>query len=162
MAGSFRQAWTGFAALALAAASLAGCGTSSTGHTAVASKCGTLPVPADRATGAGPTIPVRVVVIPAAGATRQPDPIVWFAGGPGDSAVDTIGRVRPLFASVTDRDLVFVEQCGTGASNVTCRLLPGLDDKTALDNAVATCLHGLNVDLRFYSTAAFTDDVDQG
>jgi pimeloyl-ACP methyl ester carboxylesterase len=91
----------------------------------------------------------------------RPDPIVWFAGGPGDSAVDMIGRVRPLLAANTDRDLVFVEQRGTGASNITCPAFPDLSDKTALRSAVESCLASLHGDLRFYTTALFADDVDQ-
>ena len=45
-------------------------------------RCGTLIVPEDRLTGTGRTIPVRFVVIPAAGPDRAPDPVVWFSGGP--------------------------------------------------------------------------------
>ena len=173
MAGVVRRTWLGLAAAALVAVALPGCTSSSTSKSGtgpltltpcvtagVSARCGTLRVSGDQAR-VGPTIAVRVIVIPAAGTSRQPDPIVWFAGGPGDSAVDMIGRVRPLFGSVTDRDLVFIEQRGTGASNVTCPALPGLDDEAALHAAVTSCLHGLRVDLRNYSTAAFTDDVDQ-
>ena len=127
----------------------------------VSARCGTLNVPEDRLGGGGPQIPIRVVVIPAADPSRQSDPIVWFAGGPGDSAVDMISRVRPLLAANTDRDLVFVEQRGTGASNVTCPAFPGLDDKVALQSAVESCLASLHADLRFYTTAMFADDLDE-
>ena len=102
-------------------------GTSSTGLVlqtctvdGVSARCGTLTVPEDRLSGSGRQIPIRVVVIPATDPHRQSDPIVWFAGGPGDSAVDTISRVRPLLAANTDRDLVFIEQRGTGTSTMTC------------------------------------------
>jgi pimeloyl-ACP methyl ester carboxylesterase len=79
-------------------------------------RCATVMVPEDRSDAHGGEIPVRVVVFPATGATREPDPVVWFAGGPGDSAVDTVARVRPLLATEnTDRDLVLIEQRGTGA-----------------------------------------------
>ena len=169
MSGWWRRAGVGFAVAALAASALAGCEPRAAVlqlkpcvSAGVAARCGTLRVAQDRtATNADVTIPVRVVVIPARGPGRRPDPVVWFAGGPGDSAVDMIGRVRPLFGSVTDRDLVFIEQRGTGASNVTCKQFPGLDDKAALRNAVTSCLQSLKSDLRFYSTAAFTDDVNQ-
>lgn len=175
MARSFLHVKVGFAAAALAAAALAGCKTSPTNKPAaaalslkpctvagVSARCATLQVPQNRAApAAGATMDVRVAVIPAQSPKRQPDPIVWFAGGPGDSAVDMADRVRPLVGSVTDRDLVLIEQRGTGASNVTCKQLPGLDDKAALRSAVASCLRGLKADLRLYSTAAFADDVDQ-
>ena len=117
--------WAG--ALALVSSLLPACGgsstdTSSTGTSStglvleactvdsVSARCGTLKVPEDRLSASGRQIPIRVVVIPATDPHRQSDPIVWFAGGPGDSAVDTISRVRPLLAANTDRDLVFVEQ----------------------------------------------------
>src|SRR5689334_8718469 len=55
-----------------------------------AARCGTLIMPEDRLTGKGRTIPVRFAVIPATSPDRAPDPVVWFAGGPGDSAVENI------------------------------------------------------------------------
>ena len=118
-------------------------------------------VPEDRLGGSDRQIPIRVVVIPATDADRQPDPVVWFAGGPGDSAVDTISRVRPLLAANTSRDLVFIEQRGTGASNVTCPAFPDGADKAALQSAIESCLAGLNADLRSYGTADFADDVEE-
>jgi len=127
----------------------------------VPARCGTLQVPEDRQSGSGRQIPIRVVVIPSTDPNRQADPIVWFAGGPGDSAVDTIGRVRPLLAANTDRDLVFIEQRGTGASNVTCPTFPDLPDTAALQSAIESCLANLQADLRFYTTPNFADDVDE-
>ncbi|HBW21653.1 MAG: hypothetical protein ACLPN6_19955 [Streptosporangiaceae bacterium] len=58
-------------------------------------RCGTLIVPEDRLTGQGRTIPVRFAVIPATGPGRAPDPVVFFAGGPGDSAVGDIPAELP-------------------------------------------------------------------
>jgi pimeloyl-ACP methyl ester carboxylesterase len=125
-------------------------------------RCGTLMVPEDRAGGADRELPIRVVVFPATGADRDPDPVVWFAGGPGDSAVDTIARVRPLLApnNVT-RDLVFIEQRGTGDTAMTCPTFPDVSDPAALGAAVESCVDGLESDLRFYSTSLFADDVDE-
>ena len=53
----------------------------------LAARCGTLIVPEDRLTGTGRAIPVRFVVFPATGPDRAPDPVVYFAGGPGVSAI---------------------------------------------------------------------------
>lgn len=125
-------------------------------------RCGTLMVPVNRLTGSGPQIPIRVVVIPAVGAPRRPDPIVWFAGGPGQSAVDDIPDAMPLLLpSNINRDVVFIDQRGTGSSNLTCPAFPGLGDKAALRASVESCLHHLKVDLRFYTTAMFVDDVNE-
>jgi len=128
-----------------------------------AARCGTLIVPEDRLTGTGRTIAVRFVVIPASGPDRAPDPVVWFAGGPGGSAVEDIpGEMSLLLGLNVHRDLVFVEQRGTGTSNpLNCPAFPGLADKAALSAAVESCLAGLPGDLRFYTTAMYADDVNQ-
>jgi pimeloyl-ACP methyl ester carboxylesterase len=58
---------------------------------------------------------------------------------------------------------VFIEQRGTGQSNsLNCPAssLP-LADKAALRASVESCLARLHGDLRFYTTAMFTDDVRQ-
>jgi len=47
-------------------------------------RCGTLPVYENRATK-GRRIELRVVVLPATGPNREPDPIFFIAGGPGSS-----------------------------------------------------------------------------
>ena len=128
-----------------------------------AARCGTLIVPEDRLTGKGRTIPVRFVVIPATSPDKAPDPVVWFAGGPGDSAVENIpGEVSQLGTLSMHRDLVFIEQRGTGQSNpLTCPAIPALADKAGLRARVQSCLAGLHGDLRFYTTAMYVDDVSQ-
>jgi hypothetical protein len=65
----------------------------------MAARCGSLIVAEDRLTGRGRTIAVRFVVIPATGADRAADPLAYFAGGPGDSAVDEIPASCQLFRS---------------------------------------------------------------
>jgi pimeloyl-ACP methyl ester carboxylesterase len=127
-------------------------------------RCGTLIVAEDRLTGQGRTIPVRFVVIPAASPDKAPDPVVWFAGGPGDSAVNDIpGELSALGNLGLHRDLVFIEQRSTGSSNpLNCPDFPsGLADKAALRASVESCLAGLPGDLRFYTTAMYADDVNQ-
>ena len=127
----------------------------------MAARCGTLMVPQDRITRTSPEIPIRVVVVPATSPVRQPDPIVFFAGGPGSSAIDMMSEELPLFPLNTSRDLVFIDQRGTGASNLTCPSFPSLADEAALQTSVESCLQHLKADLRFYTTAMFADDVDE-
>jgi pimeloyl-ACP methyl ester carboxylesterase len=129
-----------------------------------AARCGTLIVPEHRLAGKGRTIPVRFVVFPATGPDRAPDPVVYFAGGPGGSAIDDITTWLPDLQSLNiDRDLVFIDQRGTGQSNpLTCPAFPSiLADKAALRASIRSCLADLHGDLRFYTTAMFTDDVSQ-
>ena len=129
----------------------------------MAARCGSLIVAEDRLTGRGRTIPVRFVVIPATGADRALDPVVYFAGGPGDSAVDEIPSERTVLSVLNiHRDLVFIEQRGTGQSNpLTCPAFPALADKVALRASVESCLAHLHGDLRFSTTAMYADDVNQ-
>ena len=130
----------------------------------LAARCGTLIVPEDRLTGTGRTIPVRFVVIPATGPDKAPDPVVYFAGGPGDSAVDEIPSELPDLQSLNvHRDLVFIEQRGTGQSNpLNCPIFSGsLADQPALRASIQSCLAHLPGDLRFYTTAMYVDDVNQ-
>ena len=60
-------------------------------------------------------------------------------------------------------DLVFIEQRSTGQSNpLTCPDFPAtVADKAAVRAAVQSCLAHLPGDLRFYTTAMYTDDVSQ-
>jgi len=129
----------------------------------LAARCGTLIVSEDRLTGTGRTIPLRFVIIPATMADKAPDPVVYFAGGPGRSAVDDIpGEVSQLGTLNLHRDLVFIDQRGTGQSNpLSCPAFPRLADKAALRAAVQSCLAHLHGDLRFYTTAMYADDVSQ-
>ena len=129
-----------------------------------AARCGTLIVPEDRLTGKGRTIPVRFMVIPATGPDRAPDPVVYFAGGPGGSAVDEIPSELTVLQSLNvRRDLVFIEQRGTGQSNpLNCPTFSGsLADQPALRASIRSCLTHLPGDLRFYTTAMYADDVNQ-
>ncbi len=122
-------------------------------------RCGTLRVPLDRITGRGPTISLRVVVVPAMGSPRQPDPFVYFDGGPGSSAVDDASQEIPELSLDPTRDAVFIDQRGTGASNLTCPALPGLGDPALLESRVASRVAKVGADLRFYTTAMAADDV---
>lgn len=100
-------------------------------------RCSTSRVHVNRATGSGPTIPIRVGVVPAIGSHRQPDPIVCFDGGLGSCAVDDTAQEMPqLRFACTTRDVVFIDQRCTGASNLTCPALPGLAGPSLLRAAV--------------------------
>ena len=129
-----------------------------------AARCGTLIVPEDRLTGKGRTIPVRFVIIPATGPDKATDPVVYFAGGPGGSAVNEIPSELTVLQNLNvHRDLVFIEQRGTGQSNpLNCPIFAGsLADQPAMRASIQSCLAHLNGDLRFYTTAMYVDDVNQ-
>ena len=80
--------------------------------------CGTVDVPEDHGDPESRRIALNVVVAPAEGSAPRPDPLFILSGGPGQGAAAIApfllqGRT-PEFAS---RDVVLVDQRGTGSSN---------------------------------------------
>ena len=80
--------------------------------------CGTLRVPEDRSNPGGRQISLRVAVIPAVAPVPKPDPLFPIAGGPGGAATDDLGWTASIFRGIhEERDIVLVDQRGTGGSN---------------------------------------------
>lgn len=131
--------------------------------------CGVVEVPEDRSNPEGRTIALDVLVLPATEPGGPPDPLFILAGGPGQAATD----LAPLLARALEnvhrrRDLVFVDQRGTGDSNpLTCDLL---EDELAFADAVPvevteddwrTCLADMDAAPEHYLTAVAMDDLEE-
>ena len=86
--------------------------------------CATVAVPEDhkQATLANaPTLKIHVVLIRSLARNPQPDPVYFFAGGPGQAASDIGNLVAALGELRKTRDVVLVDQRGTGKSKtLTC------------------------------------------
>lgn len=135
----------------------------------LAAECGTLLVPEDYANPAGRLIELRIAVLPAIGRAPASDALVLLAGGPGQAATNAFIAVLPTLSQANQtRDIVLVDQRGTGASNpLQCRLP---DDDPALLNAgpddpalqawFEDCLKELNGDPRQYTTANAARDLE--
>jgi pimeloyl-ACP methyl ester carboxylesterase len=130
---------------------------------AVAARCGTFEVPENRARNGGRTIALRIAVIPARDGGSRPDPIVVLAGGPGASAVAGAFGNLHLFSSANEsRDIVLVDQRGTGGSNaLQCPLPKKPLPKTAsaVRAYVKACLERFDVDAARYTTVPAMDDL---
>lgn len=140
-------------------------------HIAVtAARCGTLRVPENRADPAGRTIDIHVAVAAASGPDPLPDPIFFFHGGPGAAASDqAAGNIERWRALNTRRDLVFIDQRGTGLSApLHCRFIGDPDDPDtyAIDlfdlQHLRACRdhHRNRADLTRYATADALQDVE--
>lgn len=80
-------------------------------------QCARLSRPLDPQRPDGQRIDVHFAVLPALARNRRPDPVFFFAGGPGQSAMDLAGTVSRLLGRVANRrDIVLVDQRGTGRS----------------------------------------------
>lgn len=96
----------------------------------VEARCGTLTVPENRADPQGRQIDLRVVVVKAVSRNPEPDPLFLLAGGPGEAASESFAPFVGLLERVRfKRDLVLVDQRGTGQSGpLDC--LPPAEDET--------------------------------
>lgn len=133
--------------------------------------CGTHEVYENRAAQAGRKIPLKVVVIPATGPGRLPDPITYFAGGPGEASIPAgLFKAEELGLLGGKRDLLLVDSRGTGMSGgLFCTELRGetraqefLDDFLPTDK-IRACRDRLQkeADLSWYTTDAAVDDVEE-
>lgn len=129
--------------------------------------CGSLRVFENRTTKQGRQIDLNIVVLPALSPDSKPDPLFFLAGGPGQGAAKMAPVVREMFRRVqTDRDIVLVDQRGTGKSNpLDCELaddsLKALDEPESVGlERLKRCMKGYDADLTQYTTTIAMDDLD--
>jgi pimeloyl-ACP methyl ester carboxylesterase len=130
--------------------------------------CGTYNVFEDRVAKSGRQIALKIVVAPALKRDPQPDPLFIFEGGPGAGAATLARYVLPMFHRFQlDRDIVLIDQRGTGASNpLSCEIEDRQEeDLSETENyrveRLRTCLAGFKADPRLYTTAIAMDDMDE-
>jgi pimeloyl-ACP methyl ester carboxylesterase len=129
--------------------------------------CGTLTVFENRETRQGRTIDLKIIVLPALVTTPQPDPLFFLAGGPGHGAAEMAGGIKDLFQRVqADRDIVLVDQRGTGKSHpLECKSdensLASINEPPETGLArLRRCAESLDADLRLYTTSIAMDDLN--
>jgi pimeloyl-ACP methyl ester carboxylesterase len=84
----------------------------------IAIDCGVIEVFENRAANAGRRIEIHFAVLRAKSDRRKPDPLFILAGGPGQSAIQVAPMLQGLVGKINrERDIVFVDQRGTGESN---------------------------------------------
>lgn len=130
-------------------------------------RCGTLSVPLDPAAPDGETIEIFVARVAALSAEPRPDPLLLIQGGPGESTVDFYLQARTAFEQARrDRDIVLVDQRGTGrsAEGFDCEAPDDLSLDTAdsdiLARVIDACIEELQHDPRFYTTSVAVRDLD--
>jgi pimeloyl-ACP methyl ester carboxylesterase len=136
-------------------------------------QCGSVKRALDPARPQGASIDVHFAVLPALARNKLADPVFFIAGGPGQSAIELAGPLAAQFGRLTNRrDLVFVDQRGTGRSApLRCdddadalRPLAETIDEAAQLRRLATCHARLSAlphgDLRHYGTTLAMGDLD--
>jgi len=136
------------------------------GRISVSALCGSLEVPEDRGAPEGNRIELAWAVVEARSANPESDPVVFLAGGPGQSARDTAPIISRHLEDVNaTRDLIFLDQRGTGGSNaLDCdfpedRFLtePDLDE---IDRLLKDCHDALDAGVEHYTTSDAVADLD--
>lgn len=130
--------------------------------------CGVLHVPEDRSQPSGRQIGLRVAVVPAFPRKPAPDAVFALAGGPGAAATELFGWLPGVFSAVhAGRDIVLVDQRGTGGSNAL--VLPPMPDTSGLDDAEVDArlrawadgwLASIDADPRQYTSTVAADDLE--
>ncbi|MFN0166160.1 MAG: alpha/beta hydrolase [Bryobacteraceae bacterium] len=129
--------------------------------------CGSLEVYENRAAHSGRKIKLKIVVLPALRRKALPDPLFALAGGPGQGAAKSAKFFQNGFQRLQEeRDIVLVDQRGTGDSNpLNCEPADAdQDDLSKLDRVPVErfrkCLDKFQADPRFYTTTLAMDDLD--
>jgi len=130
-------------------------------------RCGTLSVAEDPDDPDGRRIRLAVAVVPSIATKANPDPLFLIAGGPGQGSIHGFAPLLGAFAGIRrERDLVMVDQRGTGDSNrLDCAMpddaLEGGEIPPAELRVLAkACLSTLPGRAQFYTTSIAVRDLD--
>lgn len=131
-------------------------------------ECGTLLVPENPAAPEGRKISLHIARVPAVSRRKAADPLFILAGGPGMAASTMYAGAAPAFMRIQrNRDIVLVDQRGTGQSN---KLDCPFDDEALMRSSPAEvaaetkrCLESLTkrADVGFYTTSVAVRDLDR-
>ncbi len=134
--------------------------------------CGVIQRALDPARPQGVQVDVHFAVLPALARNKLPDPMFFFAGGPGQSAIEIAATVGALLGRFTNRrDIVLIDQRGVGKSApLVCdaddpaRPLAEQFDPERVRAQQARCFEQLKAlpygDLRFFTTTIAMADAE--
>jgi pimeloyl-ACP methyl ester carboxylesterase len=117
----------------------------------------------DQSTQRGAKIDLFVAVVPAVSKKPAGDPVVLLAGGPGQSSSETFPQLLSTLNRLRqDRDLVMVDQRGTGQSNpLRCPETDPPEGDAENPENIGACLDSLGIDPALYTTDAAVEDLEQ-
>ncbi|PRC93789.1 alpha/beta fold hydrolase [Solimicrobium silvestre] len=132
-------------------------------------QCGQIQRPLNPDEPNGKQISLHFIVLTAQDKSKAPDPIFLLAGGPGQSAINVASWMKAMFEKLQRRrDLVFVDQRGTGKSApLICPESSDLKGIGEADHEVQEALKCKTQleklpygDLRFFTTSIAMQDLD--
>jgi pimeloyl-ACP methyl ester carboxylesterase len=136
-------------------------------YLATAAQCGTLDVPENRARADGRRISIFAAILPANTVSPKDDPLLILAGGPGQAASNLGAFASRLTELRRTRDIVLVDQRGTGRSSpLVCAAFKPRDEEAFETDPVPRArdcvaeLGAKGVDLAQYTTTAWIADLE--
>ncbi len=132
-------------------------------------ECGKLLVPENPDMVDGRNISLNIARLPAISSRPEPDPLFIFAGGPGQAATELVPEVLTFARKVNQqRDIIFVDQRGTGKSNpLDCDSEEDPDYSLSYEESgrlqlekLKECLNNYDADLTYYTTPYAMDDIN--
>ncbi|HOX71672.1 MAG TPA: alpha/beta hydrolase [Dokdonella sp.] len=130
--------------------------------------CAPFKVAENRALTGGRTLDLKLALIKSSQAADD-DFIVFLAGGPGQSAIESWPQIAAALAPARKhRHVLLLDQRGTGASNaLQCAAMAEQDetldfDIVRIESATRTCLAevGKHADPRYYTTTDAVEDLE--
>jgi pimeloyl-ACP methyl ester carboxylesterase len=139
--------------------------TSPSGLLTIPASCGSIDVPEDWDRPTESSISLRFAIVRGVSRTLEPDPLFFFAGGPGQSALESFPDVTAGFDRIhRHRDIVLIDQRGTGSSSpMDCETPEGatlLSGEQAFE-IIKSCAAKLHRDPSLYTTEAAVRDFDR-
>jgi pimeloyl-ACP methyl ester carboxylesterase len=136
------------------------------GFPGIKARCADFERPLDPAEPDGETITLFVAVVSALTLKPAPDPFLPIAGGPGQASSEFYAGFANAFESIRrDRDIVLVDQRGTGQSTrLDCELDEEVvEGRVSIEESVEgarRCLGSLPADPRFFTTSVAVEDLE--
>ncbi len=130
--------------------------------------CGKYSVFEDRVAAKGRKIDIEFAVVPSVTEAKEADPLVFFAGGPGQGARDMGQFVSAAFQEIHEnRDVILIDQRGMGSSHPLSCEQPEDDSLSLSDEQVAKlmrevlteCLTELDADVTKYTQDLANQDI---
>src|SRR5215471_18088486 len=131
--------------------------------------CGHYEVFENRQARTGRKIALNIFIVPARAEMREPDPFFALAGGPGQGATEAFPQAAYVRTIAERRDVVLVDQRGTGKSNpLDCTLLSVDNPQEVLGapyslDRIRSCRADSDrkADTTQYTTSIAADDLDE-
>lgn len=130
--------------------------------------CGEYTVYEDRAAQRGREIGIQFAVVSAIATDKQADPLVFFAGGPGQGSLDVAGFVNLALQEIHEtRDIILIDQRGMGSSHpLSCEqdedislLLSDAEQLRVGRENLQQCLLELDADVTKYTQDLANEDI---